>query len=282
MKRTYPFPPILLPLGVAAVVLIVGLVLPWWKFGSQGIGVFDDGLFPVAALVPVLGLLALLDLCADVVLGLKRPAQIASFTRQQLRTVAAADALVLAAVWFFMGRVEIGLGYWASLIGSAAVLATVLLPARLEMVRQGLADTRVRATLPVSQVLAPEAAVVAPVVAPAVAPEAAAAAAEPAVADLPPVATGQVAPQPMTPANETAALPIPSPSAEFTPRWFCVLEPQPLLDPSDHSRHVATLTPRTWYVARRREGAWLLATGPNDVVGWVAEASVQWAPEKQA
>ena len=267
MKRTYPFPPILLPLGVAAVALIVGLVLPWWKFGSQGIGVFDDGLFPVAALVPVLGLLALLDLCADVVLGLKRPAQIASFTRQQLRTVAAADALVLAAVWFFMGRVEIGLGYWASLIGSAAVLATVLLPARLEMMRQGLADTRVRATLPVSQVVAPEAAVVAPAVAPAVVPEAAAAAAEPAVADLPP---------------ETAALRPPSPSAEFTPRWFCVLEPEPLLDPGDHSRHTAPLMPRTWYVARRREGAWLLATGPNDVVGWVAEASVQWAPEKQA
>jgi len=278
MKRTYPFPPILIPIAIASIALVLGLALPWWKFGSTSIGVFENGLFPVAMLVPALGLLALLDLCADVVLGLGKSVRVGSFTREQIRIVAAADALALAAAWYFMGSVEIALGYWVSLAGSAVALVAVLLPGRFEMMRLGLEAVRTP-MVPTAGSAQPDLVVemqppVEQVIAAADPAVAAVAAADPAVA---------VAATPEPTAVAPAASPSTAPSAaDFAQRWFCVLEPQPLLDPSDPSRHSATLAPRTWYIARRREGAWLLAVGPNEAVGWVAEASVQWAPEERS
>ena len=278
MKRAYPFPPVIVPVAIAAVALVAGLVLPWWKFGSASISVFDAGLFPVAVLVPALGLLALLDEFADVVLGLSQPARIGSFTRQQLRLVAAVDAAALAAAWFFMGQAEIGLGYWVSLAGSVAVVIVVLLPGRLEVMRQGLGTSRAAsvATAGPATAYTPVGVPAAPWTAAAPAPQPAIAAAVPAAVPAPaptvpvaPVAApvAAAAPAPVAAAAPTSSAPA---SADFPPRWFCVREAQPLLDPNDPSRQVATLAPQTWYQAGRRHGTWLLAKGPGDVVGWAA------------
>lgn len=283
MKRTYPFPPIVLPLAIGAVALILGLVLPWWKFGSTEIGVFENGLFPVATLVQALGLLAMLDVCADVVLGLKRPARVGSFTREQLRIVAAADALFLAVVWYFMGHVEIALGYWVSLAGSIVAMVCVLLPGRFEMMRQSLAATlAARAAKAEAARLALAAAGPAPVVVPVVVAPVVVA---PAVVATPEPAAPQESKKKggavVVPAATDTTSAAPS-TTDFAPRWFRVLEPQTLLDPNDPARQAATLMPGTWYLARRREAGWLLADGPGGTVGSIAEIYVQWAPEGQS
>jgi hypothetical protein len=266
MTRTPAFPPILVPMAIAALGVAAGCVLPWWKIGTTGAGVFDNGLFPVGTLVPLLALLALADLLLDAVLDIKQPAAIGSFSRSQIRLVLAADAVGLAVAQYFSIRVgTVDLGFWAASVGAIAALASVILPSRVPMMRLSLADVRtLRAVAAITEEPAP-------IVAAPVAEAPVAAETEPAEPAPEPAAPAEPEPEPAAPAE-----PAPEPAS----RWFHVAEPQPLLDPADTSRVAATLEPRTWYQGSSHEGGWVLAVGPGGQSGWIAEKLVTWAPEE--
>lgn len=74
------------------------------------------------------------------------------------------------------------------------------------------------------------------------------------------------------PATETATTP--EPNRDASPYWCYVMAPTDVFGLTDHTRTVATLTPGTWYLAKRTVGGWAHVVASNGDEGWVAESAI--------
>lgn len=91
-------------------------------------------------------------------------------------------------------------------------------------------------------------------------------------------ATGAAAARQPKDASDNGARPstdTPARPAGTDPYWCYVMAPVEVFDLRDHTKVVTTLTPGTWYLARRESGGWahVVTTGGDE--GWVPRRSLQ-------
>lgn len=70
------------------------------------------------------------------------------------------------------------------------------------------------------------------------------------------------------------ATPAATPSPDTGPYWCYVMAPTDVFDLTNHTRTIATLTPGTWYLAKRTVGGWAHVVVSDGDEGWVAETAI--------
>jgi len=96
-----------------------------------------------------------------------------------------------------------------------------------------------------------------------------------AAEDRPEPDEGQIRTETTTRRREPSRNDTPPPVPEPTgPYWCYVLAGVEVFDLRDHTAQVATLTPGTWYLAKRTMGGWVHVVAGEGVEGWVAGHAV--------
>jgi hypothetical protein len=98
---------------------------PWYKFGSAGRSAWSSGLFPLATLVPLLGLVMLAQVLVDKLSVAHLPRRVGDFTWEQIHLVAAVGAAVIVFCFLLLDRSPAGLGFgfYFDLVAVAALVA---------------------------------------------------------------------------------------------------------------------------------------------------------------
>jgi hypothetical protein len=87
-----------------------------------------------------------------------------------------------------------------------------------------------------------------------------------------PEAKPHTAPEPQR-AQPTSG-PEQTPPPATAPYWCYVLAATDVFDLTDHTQTVASLSPGTWYLAKRTIGGWAHVVASDGLEGWVAESSI--------
>lgn len=114
-----------------AVMFIFGF-LAWWKastttisgvsFGGTSVSAWGSGLFPLATVVPLFGLIAGGVMAATVWANVRLPEPILDFTWRQIHFVLAFTALVISVGYLLVDGPSKGIGFWFCFLGSIGLI----------------------------------------------------------------------------------------------------------------------------------------------------------------
>jgi len=97
---------------------------PWYKFGSAGRSAWSSGLFPLATLVPILGLVMVAQVLLEKFSVVKLPRRLGDFTWEQVHLIAAVGAAVIVFCYLIMdrGAVNLGIGFYFDMLAVAGLV----------------------------------------------------------------------------------------------------------------------------------------------------------------
>ncbi|MGI9033676.1 MAG: hypothetical protein ACR2HY_08355 [Acidimicrobiales bacterium] len=114
----------------AGAVALLFSFFPWYTYGSSHRSAWSSGLFPLATLVPILGVVMLVQVLVDKFSVVRLPSRVGDFTWEQIHLVAAIGAAVIVFCFLLLDRSPAGLGfgfYFAMLAAVALVVGAVML-----------------------------------------------------------------------------------------------------------------------------------------------------------
>jgi hypothetical protein len=109
-----------LTIMIAGAVMIVGSFISFYSHGSSS--AWSTGLFPVATLMPLYGLIMGGEVALTKFAGVKLPERIGTFTWEQLHLALAIFAAVLALCFLIIKNPGLGGGVFIELIAAAGLV----------------------------------------------------------------------------------------------------------------------------------------------------------------
>ena len=108
----------------AGAVSVLFSFLPWYGDPLDR-SAWGSGLFPLATLVPILGLVMLAQVLIDKLSGATLPTRLGDFTWEQIHLVAAVGAAVIVFCFLLQDRggVDLGIGFYFNLLAVAGLVA---------------------------------------------------------------------------------------------------------------------------------------------------------------
>ncbi|MBK9180450.1 MAG: hypothetical protein IPM45_12990 [Acidimicrobiales bacterium] len=251
----------------AGALTVIASFLPWlgWgKFRDAGVDIDDftawsRGMFPLTTLVAVYGVLAIVEVLMST-FGTRPLAPRLGMGEVPLRLFLSVPALVMMLAFWFVDR-EVtgtglspskGVGFWLSLLGTIGMVAGAVLT-RNDLKGSAWAAGGASGYRPASPTFG---------------------------APLPPPPVGTAPVTGVAPSPSPGPVPVPAPApapagATDQPFWFYVDAPEPLVSSGDGKDVIATLQPGDWFLAKRAEGGWVLATLDSGSEGWVDATKVR-------
>jgi hypothetical protein len=100
--------------------------------GSHSVSAWGSGLFPVATLIVIFGVLMAAIVAVTAFAKVDLPEHVAGFTMDQILLVLGAFSALLALAYLLVdkGGASYGIGYWLTLLGSLGLLAGAVLTER--------------------------------------------------------------------------------------------------------------------------------------------------------
>lgn len=97
---------------------------PWYKFGSVGRSAWSSGLFPLATLVPIVGLVMVAQVLLEKFSVANLPRSVGDFTWEQLHLVLAVGAAVIVFCYLILdrGAVSLGIGFYFDMLAVAGLV----------------------------------------------------------------------------------------------------------------------------------------------------------------
>ncbi len=234
--------------------------LGWGKFRDAGVDIDDfsawsKGMFPLTTLVAVYAVLAVVEVLMST-FGSRPVAPRLGMGEVPLRLFLSVPALVMMLAFWFVDR-EVtgtglspskGVGFWLSLLGTIGMVAGAVLT-RNDLKGSVWTAGGASGYRPAGSTFG---------------------------APVPPPPVG-MAPATTAPSSAPAPAPGPPPAAgaPAQPFWFYVDTPEPLVSSGDGKEVIATLQPGDWFLAKRAEGGWVLATLDSGSEGWVDATKVR-------
>jgi hypothetical protein len=108
---------------VAGVVMLIGSFLDFLSAGPFGRSSWGSGLFPVATLLPLYGVIMAVQIALTKFARVELPARVLGYTWEQVHLLLGLFALIMGIAWFatdfpFLNR---AIGFWLLFLGSIAL-----------------------------------------------------------------------------------------------------------------------------------------------------------------
>jgi hypothetical protein len=110
-----------LTIMIAGAVMLVGSFISFYS-GSGSSSAWSSGLFPVATLLPLYGLIMGGEIALTKFAGVKLPERIASFTWEQIHLALAIFAAVIAVCFLIIKNPGLGGGVFIELVAAAGLV----------------------------------------------------------------------------------------------------------------------------------------------------------------
>ncbi|MGH9211006.1 MAG: hypothetical protein ACRD2C_10030 [Acidimicrobiales bacterium] len=113
---------------VSGLVALISAFLAWYSFdtgfGSADSNAFDDGLFPLATYIPLIGLIMGVQVALARFANVSFPDRVIGFTWTQIHLVLSIFAGLLAIGYLLLesGGADKGIGFWLGFLASAGLI----------------------------------------------------------------------------------------------------------------------------------------------------------------
>jgi hypothetical protein len=114
---------------VAGAVMLIGSFLDWFSFAGEGLSSWSSGMFPLATLVPIIGVVMALQVALTRFANVDLPERVADFTWTQVHLILAVWAVVMAACWMIRdtGGPDRGIGLFLNFLGAIALVVGAIM-----------------------------------------------------------------------------------------------------------------------------------------------------------
>jgi hypothetical protein len=107
---------------VAGAVMLIASFLDFVSAGDAGTNAWGSGLFPIATLLPLYGVVMAGHIALTKFANVDLPARVAGFTWEQVHLLLGLFALLMGIAWFATDLIaDRGIGFWLLFVGSIAL-----------------------------------------------------------------------------------------------------------------------------------------------------------------